>query len=74
MTTYRVWARPRPITHQPRWMLQGGPPEGWELRDAAAQAIRWQNLYPDHEVAVLPLMGTSPCTTAELSRLAGLSQ
>ena len=64
MTTYRVWARPKPVTHQPRWCLQGGPVDGYSLQDAAAHATRWQELHPDHEVAVLPLTGSSPCTIA----------
>lgn len=72
MTTFRVWARPRPTGHQTRWTMQGGPVEGSTLAAAAAQASRWQELYPDHELAILPAHGSSPCTTADLARLAGL--
>jgi hypothetical protein len=52
--------------------MQGGDPAGYSLRDVAAMAIRWGNLYPDHEVAILPAHGSSPCTTVDLARLAGL--
>jgi hypothetical protein len=74
-TTYRLWARVKPespTSHQPRWFLQGGPVGGWSIEDAAAAAIRWQNLHSHVEVAILPLMGSSPCTMQELARVAGL--
>jgi hypothetical protein len=74
-TTYRLWARVKPETptaHQRRWFLQGGPVEGWSIEDAAAYAILWQNLHSHMEVAILPLMGSSPCTMQELARVAGM--
>ena len=74
-TTYRLWARVKPETptaHQPRRFLQGGPVEGWPIEDAAAAAIRWQNLHSHMEVAILPLRGSSPCTMQELARVAGM--
>jgi hypothetical protein len=73
-TTYRLWARVKPeslTAHQPRWFLQGGPVEGWPIEEAAAAATRWQNLHSHMEVAILPLMGSSPCTMQELERLVG---
>lgn len=72
MTTYRVWARPRPTRHQTRWVMQGGPVEGSTLAAAAAWADRWQELYPDHELAILPAHGSSPCSITDLIRLANL--
>jgi hypothetical protein len=39
---------------------------------AAAWADRWQELYPDHELAILPAHGSSPCSITDLIRLANL--
>lgn len=75
MTTYRLWARVKPKSpsaHQPRWFLQGGPQGGWPIAEAASVATRWAAFHPHMEVAILPLMGSSPCTMQELARVAGM--